>query len=115
VTTPADGGRVERAQAALYRIAELASSAQDLQEFYREVHTVVGGLMDASNFFVALYDDERQLIRWPYYVDEVDLDVPDPEQWDGFGEGEARGTTAYVLRTGEPQRGNHSRMLGRIG
>src|SRR5205823_9114548 len=27
----------------------------------------------------------------------------DPSQWDAFGTGHARGTTAYVLRTGKPQ------------
>ncbi len=90
-------------QSALYRIAELASAAQDMQEFYRAVHGVVGELMNANNFYIALYDEERQLISWPYFVDEVDLDVPDPNRWDAFGSGDARGTTAYVLRTGEPQ------------
>ena len=59
--------------------------------------------MYAENFFIALYDEERQLISWPYYVDEVDEDLPDPNKWDAFGEGNARGTTAYVLRTGQPQ------------
>ena len=47
--------------------------------------------MYASNFFIALYDEERQLINWPYYVDELDPDVPDPNQWDAFGAGDARG------------------------
>src|SRR5213592_2766726 len=98
-----DHRRSENVQDALYRIAELASSAQDLQEFYRAVHGVVGELMNANNFYIALYDEERQLISWPYYVDEIDLDVPDPHQWDAFGSGDARGTTAYVLRTGESQ------------
>src|SRR5262245_27971201 len=74
-----------------------------MQEFYRAVHAVIGELMDARNFFIALYDEERELISWPYYVDEVDPDVPDPNQWDAFGTGNARGSTAYVLRTGEPQ------------
>src|SRR5581483_393782 len=83
-------------------IAELASAAQDLQEFYRAVHAVVGELMNAENFFIALYDAERELIGWPYYVDETDDDIPDPNEWDKFGSGHARGTTAYVLRTGEP-------------
>jgi PAS domain S-box-containing protein len=93
----------EKVQTALYRIAELASAAHDMQEFYRAIHAVVGELMYAENFFIALYDEERQLISWPYYVDEIDLDLPDPNQWDAFGSGNARGTTAYVLRTGEPQ------------
>jgi len=111
VTTPAGEGRAERVQAALYRIAELASSARDMQEFYREVHAVVGELMFANNFFIALYDDERQLISFPYYIDEIDVDIPDPSRWDAFGEGEARGTTAYVLRTGEPQLLTNERTL----
>ena len=96
-------GRSEEVQAALFRIAELAGAAQDMQEFYEAVHGIVGELMYANNFFIALHDERRQLVNWPYYVDEVDLDVPDPNRWDAFGAGNARGTTAYVLRTGEPQ------------
>ena len=82
-----------------------------MQEFYAAVHAVVGELMYAENLFIALYDDERQLINWPYYVDELDLDVPDPNKWDAFGEGDARGTTAYVLRTGQPQLVPRARAL----
>ncbi|HEX6654005.1 MAG TPA: GAF domain-containing protein [Thermoleophilaceae bacterium] len=87
----------------LYRVAETAAAAQDLPAFYRAVHGIVGELMNATNFFIALYDDERQRICFPYYVDEVDTDLPDPDVWEPFGVGNARGTTAYVLRTGEPQ------------
>src|ERR1700722_10940162 len=76
-----------RVQEALYRIAEMASAASDLQEFYRAVHGVVGELMNASNFYIALYDEGRQLISWPYYADDVDPDVPDPNHWDSLGEG----------------------------
>jgi GAF domain-containing protein len=92
-----------KVQEALYRIAELAGAARDLQEFYRAIHGVVAELMYASNFFIALYDEERRLISWPYYVDEVETDLPDPNRWDQFGSGDARGTTAFVLRTGKPQ------------
>ena len=94
--------RAEQVQEALYRIAETASAARDMHEFYAAMHQIVGELMDARNFFITLYDEERQMINWPYYVDEVDLDVPDPDAWDPIGTGEARGLTAYVLRTGEP-------------
>src|SRR5262245_11043523 len=92
-----------KVQDALYRIAELASAAGDMQDFYRSVHAVVGELMYANNFFIALYDEERRLINWPYYVDEADAEIPDASQWHEFGQGEARGATGYVLRTGEPE------------
>src|SRR5947208_5419909 len=94
----AERRHAEKVHGALYRIAELASAAQDMQEFYRAVHAVVGELMSAKNLFIALYDAERELISWPYYVDELDEDIPDPHVWDPMGSGHARGTTAYVLR-----------------
>ncbi|HEY2209649.1 MAG TPA: GAF domain-containing protein, partial [Gaiellaceae bacterium] len=102
----------EKVQDALYRIAELASAAQDMQEFYRSIHEVVSELTDARNFFIALYDEERRRISWPYYVDELEEEDPlDPNQWFEFGQGDARGVTAYVLRTGEPQRISRGRMM----
>src|SRR5207247_1377098 len=98
----AERARAEKVQAALYRIAETASAAQDMQEFYAEIHRIVGELMYADNFYIVLYDEERQLMNWPFYVDEGDLDVPAPNVWETIGTGEARGITAYVLRTGRP-------------
>jgi PAS domain S-box-containing protein len=92
-----------KVQGALYRIAELAGAARDLEEFYRAIHGVVAEFTYASNFYIALYDEERRLISWPYYVDEVETDLPDPKRWEQFGSGDARGVTAYVLRTGKPQ------------
>ena len=55
--------RAAEIQAALYRIAELASAARDMQDFYRAIHAVVGELIYARNFFLALYDEERRLIN----------------------------------------------------
>src|SRR5690242_16222122 len=81
-----------------------------MQEFYRAVHEVVSELTDAKNFFIALYDEERQLISWPYFVDEVDDDFPDPNEWVTFGNRHARGPTGLVLRTGKPQWLPHARL-----
>jgi GAF domain-containing protein/CheY-like chemotaxis protein len=94
--------RADRVQDALYRIAEAASAAQDLPAFYATIHGIVGELMYAENLFIALYDAERQRINFPYYVDTVDTDLPDPRAWEPFGVGDARGATAYALRLGEP-------------
>ncbi len=93
----------ERVQAALYRIAETASAAADMPAFYAAIHEIVGELMYADNFFIALYDDRRQLINFPFYRDEVDLDVPDPNLWEPIGSGEGAGLTAYLLRHGKPE------------
>ena len=99
--TEADRDRAERIQGALYRIAETASTAEDMQDFYAKIHAIVRELMYADNFYIALYDAERQMINFPYNIDE-DPDQPDPNLWEPMGSGYAAGTTAYLLRTGRP-------------
>ena len=59
--------------------------------------------MYADNFYIALYDEDRQLINFPFYRDEVDPEIPDPNAWEPFGVGNARGSTAYMLRHGKPK------------
>src|SRR5690349_9515922 len=97
-------------QRALLRIAEAAASAEDMEAFYAEVHQTLRTLTNAENCFIALYDDQRQAINFPYYADSVEQDVPDPRSWEPFGVGDARGATAYVLRTGVPQHITPERM-----
>ena len=92
-----------KVQDALFQIAELASAASDMREFYAAIHEIVGELMYANNFYIALYDAHDNTLNFPYYVDEVDLDIPDPLAWERMGTGEARGATGFVLRTGETE------------
>ena len=86
--------RGERLQAALFRIAELAGTTDSLDDFYPAVHRVIGGLLYARNFYIALIDEEDQLITFPYSVDEVDNERL-PRSHGG-------GATEYVQRTGKP-------------
>ena len=98
----ADHERPEFVQAALYRIAETASAAQDMQEFYAEIHRIVGELMFAENFYVVLYDEERRMMNWPFGVDTAGDTFAGPSVWEPAGTGESRGITAYLLRKGTP-------------
>ncbi len=103
------GGSV-KIQDALYRIAELASAASDMREFYAAIHAIVGELMHANNFFIALFDAANNTLNFPYYADEVDVNLPDPGAWQPIGTGDARGATAFVLRTGRTQHIIRKRM-----
>jgi two-component system cell cycle sensor histidine kinase/response regulator CckA len=86
--------RAEELNAALYAIAARSQSAEDLQQFFAAIHNIVGQLMNARNFYVALYDPQSQLLSFPYFVDEEDP-TPAPKAL-------GRGLTEYVLRSGEP-------------
>ena len=86
--------RAETLQAALYRIADTARQASELSELYPAIHRIVGELMYAKNFYIALYDPEAQLLTFPYFVDQEDP-APAPKPL-------GKGLTEYVLRTGTP-------------
>ncbi len=81
-------------QSAVYRIAQAADSSDSLEDLYRSVHQTVGTVMPAGNFYIALYDDGKGLISFPYFVDEVD-EPPAPLKL-------GKGLTEYVIRTGKP-------------
>ena len=86
--------RTEELNAALYAIAARSQSAEDLQQFFAAIHNIVGQLMNARNFYIALYDSQAQLLSFPYFVDEEDP-PPAPKPL-------GRGLTEYILRSGEP-------------
>jgi GAF domain-containing protein len=92
-----------RVQRALVAIVDAANRSDDLGAFYPVVHEALKPLTHATNCYIALYDDVRQAINFPYYVDELDDDLPNPLVWEPFGVGDAAGTTAFLLRTGVPQ------------
>ncbi len=62
--------RAERSQSLYYSIANWMIKTQDLDEFYARVHEELGKVIDARNFFIALYDPTKSFMYFPYYVDE---------------------------------------------
>ena len=75
--------RSEELQSALYGIANLASSATDLKQFYKSIHDIVAALMEAKNFYIAVLSEDRERIEVPYFVDEEDPEPPPEEAWHG--------------------------------
>ena len=98
----------ERLQSALFAIANLASASEDMAHFYETLHKIVGQLMYAKNFYVALHEEETQKVNFPYFVDEFDVKGPYSIPVETL----KRGLTAYVLRTGDPLLGSRSQLQG---
>jgi len=85
--------QTEELQFAIYKISEAAHSAENLQSLYHSIHQIIGNLMEAKNFYIALYDKTTDIISFPYFVDEYD-ERPAPRRM-------GKGLTEYVIRTGE--------------
>ena len=86
--------RADRFQAATFRIAEAAAATESLGELFTRIHSIVGGLMEAANFYIALQGPAGDVLSFPYFVDEADEPFP-PKPL-------GKGLTEYVLRTGRP-------------
>ena len=88
--------RREQVQAATYQISQVLLAGGDLKALFAEVHRIIGGLMSARNFYVALLSEDGTALSFPYFVDEY-VAPPAPRPL-------GNGFTEYVLTTGAPAR-----------
>jgi len=91
--------QAERVQRALFAIADMAGSDLDMEEMLPKLHHIVGGLMYAENFYIALYDKGLDSIRFVYFKDTADPDLFDSRRWVSMREFE-RSRTWYLIRDG---------------
>lgn len=86
--------RREQVQNATYQISRAVLAGTDLPMLFAELHRLVGRLMPATNFYVALLSTDGSLLSFPYYEDETA--PPPPARRPAYG------LTEYVLHTGMP-------------
>lgn len=85
--------RTEQSREALFQISETAFTSPDMQSLFRKIHDVVGMLMPAKNLYIALYNEQDNLLSFPYFIDEYDK-TPEPFKPN-------KGITEFVLKTGK--------------
>lgn len=60
----------ESMQAVIYAISEAAHTTHNLQALFQHIHQIIGRLLPAANFAVALYDADSGSLSFPYHVNE---------------------------------------------
>jgi signal transduction histidine kinase len=93
----AERRRAEEVQHALYQIADLSASALDTDVLAASLHRIIGELMVANNFLIALTHPDSGEISIPYFVDEKDREAPSKRFPFGIG------MCSYVLKTKQAQ------------
>jgi GAF domain-containing protein len=81
------------------------SMTLDIEEIFALVRKHAGKLIDAKNFFVALWDEEKKQYSVPYHIDECDDITSFPP------EKQSRSLTDYVRRTQKPILANSNKIL----
>jgi signal transduction histidine kinase len=89
--------RAEQVQHALYQIADLSASALGTDQLAASLHRIIGELMVAKNFLIALTHPETGELSVPYYADERDSYAPNQRFPLGAG------MVSYVLKTRQAQ------------
>ena len=106
--------QAEQLQHALFAIADMAASDRDMQSLLRGLHQIIGRLMYAENFYIALYDRQRETVRFIYFADEMDAGMYDPEQ--EIPTAQMGGSlTLGLIRHGRPVRGPSEEIVELLG
>lgn len=86
----------EQFEAIAQSLSQPPHEGETLPSWLRRAHAQLAEIMDADNFYVALYDATREVYWFPYVSDEH-------ESFSVYTREEFRGTlTDYVRRTGKP-------------
>lgn len=97
----------ELLQESLFKISELTNDATlHIDEFYSMVHNIVGQLINAQNFYITKYDQHSKTLTFVYYLDQNSTNAAVDSQPRVLG----NGFTEYIIRTGETQLLNYSKM-----
>lgn len=90
-----DQKREEQLQSVLYGISQAVSTTTNLEELYRAIHNQLTKVIDTTNFFISLIDEDKNVMTYPYFVDEYD-DPPKPRELTN------KTISEYVIQTGLP-------------
>ncbi|WP_345776353.1 bifunctional diguanylate cyclase/phosphodiesterase [Luteimonas salinisoli] len=104
----------ERLQQALYEIADLSGSSREMHQMLASIHAVVATLMSAENFYIVLYDDLRETVRFLYFADQIDPWTAQPDL-DLALDGMPNSITVALLRHGQPMMGPSERIRAALG
>jgi transcriptional regulator with GAF, ATPase, and Fis domain len=99
--------KVESLQTALFEISELSVSLDDdIPRFYSKLHDILARLISAPNCFVAVLNENKDKLYFPYFSDEQHDSVE--ERPLGLG------LTEYIIRHGEASLIDNSKILSLV-
>ena len=69
--------QAENLENLLFKITAEASISEDLDELYKWIHWHLRDVLDTTNLFFGIINEDETIMSFPYYVDENDI-PPDP-------------------------------------
>lgn len=86
--------RNEEIQRTLFNISNAVNTTVNLDQLYEQIRKHLGKIVDTTNCFLALYEEDTQMLTMPFHRDEVDSFTEFPA---------GKTLTGYVLSTRKAQ------------
>ena len=93
VSDISDRVKKEQLENVLYNISKAASSIDDFNEFSLYIKNELNKIIDTTNFYIGLYNEETDMIKMPIMVDEKEDLIEFPAE---------KSLTGYVIKTNKP-------------
>ncbi len=68
--------REKKIKQALFRVSHAVNKTYRTRELYQAIHAAIRDILDVTNFYIALYEQDSRMLRFPYFVDRVDKTLP---------------------------------------
>lgn len=68
--------REKKINQALFQVSHAVNTTYHTRDLYQAIHTAIRDILDVTNFYIALYDPDSRVLRFPYFVDRVDKALP---------------------------------------
>lgn len=85
--------KFEEVHNVMFDITNAMTTSEGLEDLFRSIQTHLGKVIDTTNFFIALYNPETDMIALPYFIDEADSFTSIPA---------GKSFTSYVIRNEKP-------------
>ena len=70
--------RARQIQEVIYNISNTAASTDDLEELISLIHKELGTMIDTTNFYIALYNEKKEMFSLPFFTDAQDKTITFP-------------------------------------
>jgi len=84
----------EKLRESIYHISQATISASSLEDLFSSIQKIVGEILPAENFYIALYDADTNLLHFPFFMDQFEATAEPIEPGHGLSD--------YVMRMGRP-------------
>ncbi len=90
--------RAEMINKALFNISNAVNVTDDLDDLYRSIHQSLRLVLNADNFFIALYEADKDVLTFPYKKDLID-----PEEIEKITDvSNSTSLTGFLIRSRKP-------------